>query len=116
MRVRRIVLPSVAYWLYHIFPYYLINGATVGLKLMNIKTRVLISSTIISKTFLILSINERDFNETFFSKDFRKISKYQVLSKYDQWEPSCSIWTDRHDEANSYFVAILRTGLKINNS
>ena len=60
MRVRRIVLPSVAYWLYHIFPHYLINGATVGQKLMNIKTCVLISSTTISKTFLILRIIERD--------------------------------------------------------
>jgi hypothetical protein len=27
-RMRRIILPSVAFWLYHIFPHYFINGTS----------------------------------------------------------------------------------------
>jgi hypothetical protein len=38
-----------------------------------------------------------------FSTDFRKNLKYQVLTKSVQWEQSCSMRTDGHDEANSRF-------------
>jgi hypothetical protein len=43
-----------------------------------------------------------DFNEIrIFSIDFRKILRYQISWKSVEWEPNCSMWTDRHDEANS---------------
>ena len=47
-----------------------------------------------------------------FSTDFRKIHKYQIPWKSVQWEPSCSIRTDRHDEANSRFSQFCETRLK----
>ena len=34
---------------------------------------------------------------------FPKILKYQISWKSFQWKPSCSMRTDRHDEANSRF-------------
>jgi len=47
-----------------------------------------------------------DFSEIWiFSTDFRKMLKYQFI-KIVQWEPSCSIWTDRHGEAKSLFTIL----------
>jgi len=45
-----------------------------------------------------------DFNYTWnFSTYFWKTFKYQILWKSVQWEQSCSMRTDRHDEANIRF-------------
>ena len=45
-----------------------------------------------------------DFNESWiFSTHIQKILIYQIWWKSIQWEPSCSMRTDRHDEANSLF-------------
>ena len=47
----------------------------------------------------------------FFSTDFRKKLKYQILSKSVQWEPIFTMRTDRHAEAVSRFSQFLRTRL-----
>lgn len=60
--------------------------------------------------------------------DFNKTPRYEVSRKFDQWEPSCFIrtdkrtegqterrkekQTDKHDEANRRFSQFLRERLK----
>ena len=79
---------------------------------------------LLSATFLILRRNERDiiktctglhvkcplflsdFYETWiFWRDFRKIPKYQISWKSIQWEPSCSMRTDRRTDIKKLIVA-----------
>jgi hypothetical protein len=71
------------------------------------------------KIYIVLYFNYplflADFNKIWISqKIFDKIPKYQILWQSVQWEPSCSMrtnrWTDRHDVANS---SLLRTNLQI---
>jgi len=53
-----------------------------------------------------------DFNDTLtFWADFRKIFKFQISWKSIQWELSCSMRTDRHDEANSRFSQFCESAL-----
>jgi hypothetical protein len=49
-----------AAWLYHIFPHYLKNGTIFGKTLLNIKRVFWFSLQLLSETFLILSVTERD--------------------------------------------------------
>jgi hypothetical protein len=55
-----------------------------------------------------------DLNKTrVLGKDFRKLLRYQVSWKSAQWEPSCSMRTDRQIWRSQYWLlAIFRTSLK----
>jgi len=65
-----------------------------------------------------LFLSEFDEN-LIFRQIFLKTLKYQISSQSVHWETSCSMngrtdgWTDKHDETNSRFFAILRTPKKI---
>ena len=54
-----------------------------------------------------------------FPRHIRKILKYQIPWKSVQWEPSCSMrtdrQTDRHDEANSRFSQFCERAWKLYN-
>jgi len=113
--------------LYNIFPHYLINGTIFGGKnLLNTKCVFGFSLQLLSETFLILirklsqtlskmyiclHVKHRlfvsDFNGTWiFSKDFRKIFKYQISWKSVQREPSYSMLTDGRTDMTKLIVAI----------
>jgi len=54
-----------------------------------------------------------DFKKTWiFSSDIRKIFKYQISWKSVHWEPSCSMRTDGHYEANSRFSQLCEHALR----
>ena len=47
-----------------------------------------------------------DFNGTWiFSVDFRKIFIYVISWKFVEWQPSCSVRTDRHTDVMKLIVA-----------
>jgi len=52
--------------LYNIFPHYLINGMILEKKLPNTKSVFRFSLQLLSETFLILRINERDMIKNIF--------------------------------------------------
>jgi hypothetical protein len=119
------------------FPHYLINGTIFEKKLLNIKFVSWFSLQLLSETFFILRINERDMikknvyiglhvkfplflsdlKETWhFSKDFsKKILEYQISWKSVQWDSSSMRTggqTDKRFEVNGRFPQFLRTRLK----
>jgi len=108
--------------LYNIFSHYLTNGTIFIKKVIEYKRRLTFSTTF-PETPQILRITKwnmikmyiglhvkfplflSDFKQTWFlSTDFRKIIGYQISCQSFQWEPSWSMRTDRHNEANSGFL------------
>jgi hypothetical protein len=107
------------------FRYCLINGAILEKKkLLNTKCVFWFSLQLLHKIFLILRRIYRDivinvknlhvkyllflsvFNETWIlATDFRKKLKYQVLSKFVPWEPSCSTRTERQTDMTKTTVS-----------
>jgi len=111
-------------WLFNILLHDFINGTIVDRNVTEHKMCVLIICTILSETFLILWRNERDvirnvyflqvkyqlflsdFNETWtFPRDIRKLLKNKISQKSVQWEPSCSVRTDRRTGMTKLIVA-----------
>ena len=117
--------------LYNIFPHYLINGTILERekKLQNTKCVFWFSVQLLCETFLVLWRTERDVVTVYRSSSKvpvfgvifwwdlnfldRSSKNFEISWKSVQWESSCSIKTDGHDEANSRFSASLRTRLKI---
>jgi len=110
--------------LYSVSPHYLTNGTSFGNTSLNMEYVFWFSLQILPETFLVLRRTERDtiinvrrspckvplflseFNESrIFSTDFRKLFIYQIPWKSSQWEPGCSIWTDRQTDMMKPSVA-----------
>jgi len=121
LRVQHIVICGLAVTI--MFTHYPTNGTIFKKKLLNIKCVFWFSLQLLSEILLILARNERDMmsktyihlhikyplflsdlNETWsFLIDLQKVLKYQILWKSAQWEPSCSMLTDRRDKVKSCF-------------
>jgi hypothetical protein len=101
-------------WFHHIFRHFLIKGTIFGKKLLKVKCVFWFSLELLFEIFLILrriqpdivinveslyvkkplflsDFNEKNFLDRFSKKKFR----YQVLYKFVQWKPICSMRTDR---------------------
>ena len=105
--------------LYSIFPHYLKEDTIFEKKKINWSTKSAnwFSLQILSQTFFILRriyiglhvkypLFLSRFNEPWtFSVNFRKIPKNQISWKSVQWEPSCSMRTDRQTDMTKLIVA-----------
>ena len=120
--------------LYHIFIHWLINDTIFcldGGELLHIKGVFWFSLQLLSETFLILRRIQWDiitnvkrssrqvhvtlvrFQYTWiFWTDFQNNPQTSNFIKSVQWEPSCSMQTNRYDEANSRFSKICESAYK----
>jgi len=108
--------------LYNICPLYLINDTIFEKELLTTKFVFRFPLLLLSEIFLAAKRKERDkikyvygsscqvplfwsdFNKTWIFFDiFRKVFKYKISLKSVEWEPSCCMRTDGHDEADSRF-------------
>ena len=118
--------------LYYISPLYL-KTVRFSRNVVEHKMCVLILSTTLSERFLIWRTERDAFKNVYRSSCevpvifvrfwhlnfldffFRKILKYKISWKCEQWEPSCSMRTDWHTDRTKLF-AILRKATKNHNS
>ena len=121
MQCACVILSSVAFPFYSIFPHYLTNGTISEKKVLNTKYFLIFFTTFVwnishstknwakyNQVYTSLHVKSplflSYFNETWISwPNFGKILKYQISWKSVQWESVCSMLTDRHDAANSRF-------------
>ena len=99
-------------WLYHIFPHYFVNGTIFEAMLLNIKCFDFVYNVCLKNLFLsriqrdiIINVRRSARNvpvilDRFYWNwnildRFSKILTYQISWKSIQWEPSCSMRTDR---------------------
>jgi hypothetical protein len=122
-------------WLCHIFQHYLLKGTVFEKKFLDMKYVHLFSLQVLFEIFLILRKLQRDIiinvhrssyklpvipvgfeeNPEFSRQIFEKYSIFKCCGKFVQWEPICSMQTDRrtdrHDEDNICLLPILRSRL-----
>ena len=131
MRLHHIAVCGLAP-LYNIFPHYLINSTFFEKTLVNTKCLFRLSLQLLSETFLILRIIQRDNIKNIsrssrelpfildrfklelwiFCTGFWTILRYEISWKYVRWYPSRFMRTDRRDEASIRYSRICDTSLK----
>ena len=111
----------------HVFRCYLTNGQLFRESLLNTQSVLWFSlqlclkhfslkeSSEISKTYIRIHVKLPlclwDFNKIFVDS-FKTYSNVKISRKSVQWQPSCSMRTEKYDKGNSRFLAILRKHLK----
>jgi hypothetical protein len=123
MRTQHIAVCGLSVRLHNFLPHYLINGNFFDKKIPSIKGGFSFSLQLLSESLLFLKRTERKSTKHV----YRSVSMYSTVMlyrfksnlnfldrfskkhsnikfhKFVGWEPSCSMRTDRREEANSWF-------------